>query len=226
MRTVERVNAGIFRGGLALYAHRVRTLRTDRLFIRPFAMEDSADFRTLIDAAFSQHRYGSDEVTLRLLHYNVLADGAHDALHQLPYGDRAIVLRDAGALIGAIGFAPCLAPFGRLPSFGGAPHYTPEVGLFWALLPEHWGNGYATEAARAMVSYAFDDLRLRRIVATTEHANLQSIAVMRRLGMTIERNPSPEPDWFQTVGVLPNPQTVAQSGGSDSGPARARASRP
>ena len=56
-----------------------------------------------------------------------------------------------------------------------------------------------------MVSYAFDELDLDRVVATTEYSNLRSIAVMRRLGMTIERNPNAEPHWFQTVGVLLNP---------------------
>jgi [ribosomal protein S5]-alanine N-acetyltransferase len=182
----------------------VRTLTTDRLVIRALAMDDAVQFKHLLDAAFGKNPNRSDEVSRQLLQYNVLADGAHDALHQPPYEDRAIVLRSTGALIGAIGFAPCLAPFGQLPSFGGTAHYTPEVGLFWALLPEQSRNGFATEAARAMLSYAFDDLRLRRIVATTEHDNVRSIAVMRRLGMTIERNPSPEPNWFQTVGVLPN----------------------
>jgi RimJ/RimL family protein N-acetyltransferase len=56
-----------------------------------------------------------------------------------------------------------------------------------------------------MVSYAFDELELARIVATTENDNLRSIGVMKRLGMTIERNPLREPHWFQTVGVLMNP---------------------
>lgn len=182
----------------------MRILKTDRLLIRPLALGDASDFKHLLDAAFGPEAYGSDEATRQLLHYNVLANAAHDALHQPPYEDRAIVLQTTTALIGAVGFAPCLAPFGQLPSFGGASGYTPEVGLFWALLPEHWGNGYATEAARAMVSYAFEELHLLRIVATTEHDNHQSVAVMRRLGMTIERNPSPEPGWFQTVGVLTN----------------------
>ncbi len=182
----------------------MKTLTTDRLLIRALAMEDAVPFRHMLDAAFGQNPDRSDEVSRQLLQYNVLADGAHGALGQPPYGDRAIVLRSSGALIGAIGFAPCLAPFGQLPSFGGTAHYTPEVGLFWALLPDQSGNGFATEAARAMISYAFDVLRLHRIVATTEHDNLRSIAVMRRLSMTIERNPSPEPHWFQTVGVLLN----------------------
>jgi RimJ/RimL family protein N-acetyltransferase len=141
-----------------------------------------------------------------LLQYNVVADKAHEALHQTPYGDRAIILKDGGPIIGAVGFAPCLAPFGVLPSFGGTAHRTPEVGLFWALFPAVWGRGYATEAARAMVSYAFDDLRLGRIVATTENDNMRSLGVMRRLGMTIERNPSDDPPWFQSVGFLVHPR--------------------
>jgi len=183
----------------------MRGLETDRLVIRPFLMGDAASFRHLLDEAFGYESHGTEDTTRVLLEYNVIADKAHEALHQTPYGDRAIVLKSDGTLLGAVGFAPCLAPFGRLPAFGGAPHRTPEVGLFWVLFPAQWRKGYATEAARAMVSYAFEELELARIVATTEHDNLRSIAVMRRLGMTIERNPRAEPGWFQTVGVLVNP---------------------
>ncbi|TMG63736.1 MAG: GNAT family N-acetyltransferase [Chloroflexi bacterium] len=184
---------------------RVKTLETDRLVIRPFVFDDAGEYRRLLDETFGHESYGAEDTTRLLLEYHVIADKAHDALHQTPYEDRAIVRRSDGTLIGAVGFAACLAPFGQLRSFDGAPHRTSEVGLFWALFPEHWGNGYATEAARAMVSYAFDELDLARIVATTEHDNLRSIAVMKRLGMTIERNPLAEPHWLQTVGVLVNP---------------------
>jgi RimJ/RimL family protein N-acetyltransferase len=182
----------------------MRTLVTDRLLIRPFLLADAAAFRRLLDEAFGRDSYGTEDAARLLLEYNVIADRAHEALHQTPYEDRAIVLKSDGTLIGAVGFAPCLAPFGRLPSFDGTPHRTPEVGLFWALFPDHWGNGYATEAARALVAYGFSELQLARIVATTENDNLRSIGVMKRLGMTIERNPLPEPAWFQTVGVLVN----------------------
>jgi len=140
-----------------------------------------------------------------MFEYAVAADAGHALLHQPPYGDRAIVKRDSNQLIGAIGFAPCLMPFGQLPSFEPTTRFTSEIGLFWALFPEHWGHGYATEAAAAMIVYAFDQLRLRRIVATTENDNTRSMNVMRRLGMRLERNPLPEPNWFQTVGILDNP---------------------
>ena len=183
----------------------MRTLETERLLIRPFVLDDAADYKRLLDEAFGHQSYGAEDTTRLLLEYHVIADKAHDLLHQTPYEDRAVVLKSDGSLIGAVGFAACLAPFGQLASFGGMPHRTSEVGLFWALFPAHWGKGYATEAARAMVSYAFDELELARIVATTEHDNLRSIAVMRRLRMTIERNPLSEPLWLQTVGVLVNP---------------------
>jgi RimJ/RimL family protein N-acetyltransferase len=183
----------------------MKTLETDRLLIRPFVREDATEFKRLLDEAFGRGSYGAEDETRLLLEYNVVADKAHEALHQTPYEDRAIMLKSDGTLLGAVGFAACLAPFGQLKSFGGTPHRTSEVGLFWALFPDQWGKGYATEAARAMVAYAFDELQLARIVATTENDNLRSIAVMKRLGMTIERNPLGEPHWFQTVGVLMNP---------------------
>ena len=78
---------------------------------------------------------------------------------------------------------------------------TPEVGLFWAIDPPRQRQGYATEAARAMIDYAFDTLRLWRILATTEYDNHASQAVMLKAGMTLTRNPRPDPPWMQVVGV-------------------------
>ena len=183
----------------------MRTLETERLIIRAFVLEDAGTVSRLLDAAFGAGSYGSADEKRVMFEYAVAADAGHELLHQPPYGDRAIVKRDTSELIGSVGFAPCLMPFGQLPSFEPTTRFTSEVGLFWALFPEHWGHGYATEAAAAMIAYAFAELRLRRIVATTEHDNTRSMNVMRRLGMRLERNPRPEPAWFQAVGILDNP---------------------
>ena len=182
----------------------MRTLETDRLIIRAFIPEDADIVSRLLDAAFGAGSYGSPNDKRVMFEYAVAADAGHALLHQPPYGDRAIVMRDSNELIGSVGFAPCLMPFGQLPSFEPTTLFTSEIGLFWALFPEHWGHGYATEAAAAMIAHAFGQLRLRRIVATTENDNTRSINVMRRLGMRLERNPRPEPEWFQTVGILDN----------------------
>jgi RimJ/RimL family protein N-acetyltransferase len=127
-----------------------------------------------------------------------------DRLTQPPYGERAVTLKETGEFVGLIGLVPALGPFEQLPALGGAERarWTTEVGLFWAIAPEHQRRGYAIEAARALAGWAFEHLRLKRVIATTETANAASIAVMRRLGMRVEANPQPDPPWFQTVGVL------------------------
>lgn len=125
-------------------------------------------------------------------------------LYQPPLGERAIIERASGAFVGLVGYVPALEPYAQLPSFGAVEgaRNTFELGLFWAVMPEHQGRGIASEAARAMVENAFDRLRLARVVATTENDNAASTAVMRKIGMTVERNPFPDPPHFQTVGWI------------------------
>ena len=76
--------------------------------------------------------------------------------------------------------------------------------MFYAIAPAHQHKGFASEAAQALVDYAFKTLNLKRIVATTSYDNSGSMGVMRKLGMHIERNPLPEPSWMQIVGILEN----------------------
>jgi RimJ/RimL family protein N-acetyltransferase len=63
-------------------------------------------------------------------------------------------------------------------------HFTPCVEIGWRLAFDHWGKGYASEAASTALSYGFGALGLDEIVAFTVPANRRSIAVMERLGMT------------------------------------------
>jgi len=78
-----------------------------------------------------------------------------------------------------VGYAPVLAPIEQLPGLGTAAAdtaalFAAEVGLFWAIDPEHRGRGYATEAGRALIEHAFTHLHLKRIVTTTEFDNTAS----------------------------------------------------
>lgn len=59
-----------------------------------------------------------------------------------------------------------------------------DVEVAWRLAYEHWGNGYATEAATGWLDYGFDVLGLPRVISMTDPPNLPSLAVMRRLGMS------------------------------------------
>jgi ribosomal-protein-alanine N-acetyltransferase len=78
---------------------------------------------------------------------------------------------------------------GRLIGHGGL-NWVPEFGeteVLWALHPEAWGQGYATETARAALAHGFDTVGLALIFAMTLPDNLPSQAVMKRLGLTYRR---------------------------------------
>lgn len=62
-----------------------------------------------------------------------------------------------------------------------------DVEIGWRLAREHWGRGYATEAARAVRDHAFATLRLARLVALIRPANAASERVARKLGMELEQ---------------------------------------
>jgi RimJ/RimL family protein N-acetyltransferase len=54
------------------------------------------------------------------------------------------------------------------------------------LAREHWGHGYATEAATGWLDHGFGTLNLPRVISITDAPNLRSLAVMRRLGMEFD----------------------------------------
>jgi 3-dehydroquinate dehydratase/shikimate dehydrogenase len=62
-------------------------------------------------------------------------------------------------------------------------HFMPCTEIGWRFRPQFWGQGYATEAARLAMLFAFSTLRLEEVVSFTARVNLRSINVMQRLGM-------------------------------------------
>jgi RimJ/RimL family protein N-acetyltransferase len=59
----------------------------------------------------------------------------------------------------------------------------PEIEIGYRFLEAHWGNGYATEAARASIAFGFGELGLERIVAVTLPDNLASRRVLEKCGL-------------------------------------------
>jgi RimJ/RimL family protein N-acetyltransferase len=202
---------------------RMPDLESERLVIRPFMLADLDAVHDLLDVQLAEADIGTEgtlprEARERWLQWSVLNEEALAHLKQPPYGDRAVVLKATGALIGACGYVPCFGPFGQLDSAAAATagpgaaraggprgRYSTEFGLYYAVSPAWQRRGIATEAARLLADYAFDRLNLARIVATTTHDNVGSTRVMAKLEMRIERNPHPVPPWFQVVGTLDHP---------------------
>lgn len=88
----------------------------------------------------------------------------------------AVELPGEASLIGAIGLSRVTFP----------AHFTPTVEIGWRLARRYWGQGYATEAARAVVEDGFFRHDLAEIVAFAALSNQRSRAVMARLGMTYD----------------------------------------
>ncbi|MFC1960144.1 GNAT family N-acetyltransferase, partial [Chloroflexota bacterium] len=179
-------------------------LETARLIIRPYTMADLDAVHELLVAAFASTNTLED--TRDWLTWTIASYRQHARLHQPPYGDYAVTLRETGALVGTVGLVPAVIPWDVLDSDEPPenPPLSPEFGLYWGVHPEHQRQGYATEAGWAMVNTMFTAWHVRRMVATTEHGNTASQGVMRKLGMTLRQNRHEQPPWCQVVGVLDN----------------------
>ena len=85
----------------------------------------------------------------------------------------AITLPDSGRLIGSCGIRR-------------KPDNNREADIGYELAPEHWGRGYATEAAMAMVDFGFRELELHRISSWCIADNAPSARVLERVGLRLE----------------------------------------
>lgn len=113
---------------------------------------------------------------------DAMVDRIEQCFDNHAFGFWAIEVPDVAPFIGFTGLA--------VPGF--SAHFTPCVEIGWRLAFEHWGNGYATEAARLALAYGFGRVALSEIVSFTAAANHRSRAVMDRLGM--RRDPAEDFD--------------------------------
>jgi RimJ/RimL family protein N-acetyltransferase len=180
-------------------------LTTERLLIRPFEHADLDAVAAILESD------PNDAATERYVRHGGLNAAVLAKLGQPPLGDRAVVLRETDELIGLAGLVPAFGPFDQLRPVEEEPKQRPrsapnriEVGLYYNVAAAQRKRGIATEAARALVDFAFEHLHLGRIVATTERDNSPSQAVMHHLGMRMHENALPEPAWLQVVGILEN----------------------
>lgn len=149
----------------------VPTIRTPRLRLRDWRDEDLAPFAAMnADPTVMEFfprpldRAESDAAVGRIRE--------HFARHG--FGLWAVEVPVAAEFIGFVGLS--------VPRF--EAHFTPCVEIGWRLAREHWGRGYANEAARAVLDFGFGEMGLDEVVSFTAAGNARSRAVMERIGMT------------------------------------------
>lgn len=146
-------------------------IETERLILRDWKKDDEKDFA----------RINSDPLVMEYLP-RVLDEKASNHLVQKfkahfkkhGYGLFAVEHKDTGEFMGFVGL--------NHVDFKAA--FTPAVEIAWRLDYPYWGQGYASEAARAVLDYAFKELELEEVVSFTVHDNDRSMGVMENIGLS------------------------------------------
>ena len=156
------------------------SLRTARLILRHWRDDDLEPFAAMnADPRVMEHMPSM----LSRAESNALATRARDHFARHGFGLWAVEAPGVAGFIGYVGLS--------VPRFTSA--FTPCVEVGWRLARAFWGFGYATEAARAALAFGFTVASLDEIVSFTAPANLRSLAVMERLGMS--RDPADDFDY-------------------------------
>ena len=152
-----------------------RPLTSTRLTLRPYSLGDAAFVRDLYSCPEVQRFLGDGTQRVRTLNEArakiIMWNGRY--LAEPVQGLWAVCRRD-GTVTGSLLLKP-------IPDSATAVERDIEIG--WHFHPDHWGHGYATEAAQVVLDHAFES-GLERVVAVTNPANTASQAVCLRLGMT------------------------------------------
>lgn len=151
-------------------------LETERLILRPFTRDDvdllveldsDPEVMWYINRGRPTSRKEIENIILpRFLEYYELFDG---------YGTWATIEKSTGQFIGWVSLRPK----------DGDPPDEPELG--YRLRKSAWGQGYATEASRALIDKAFSELGARRVYAESMAVNTPSRRVMERVGLRYVR---------------------------------------
>jgi len=149
----------------------IPTLETDRLVLRPFADGDLDGFAVMYGDAEVMRHMGDGRPLTRAATWRTMAlFVGHWELRG--YGQWALVEKATGRLVGRAGLWN--------------PEGWPGLEVGWLLDRRCWGRGFATEAARASLDYAFDVLGADRVISVIAPANVRSIRVAERIGETFE----------------------------------------
>ena len=146
------------------------TLATDRTRLRAWRDHDLAPFAAL----------NADPRVMEFLpkpldraESDTLAKRIRDHFARHGFGLWAVEVLGVADFIGFVGLS--------IPGF--TAHFTPCVEIGWRLAHDHWGHGYATEAAGAALAFGFQELAFDEIVSFTVQSNWRSRRVMERLTM-------------------------------------------
>jgi RimJ/RimL family protein N-acetyltransferase len=142
------------------------SIETERLVLRMFRESDTDAYAEMVSDPEVMRFLGGKPVPRAEAWRNMAMMLGH--WHLRGYGMWAVEEKASGEMVGRVG---CWNPEGW-----------PGVEVGWTLRRRFWGRGYATEAARASVAYAFETLDQTRVISLIAPENVNSVRVAERLG--------------------------------------------
>jgi len=152
----------------------IAILETDRLIIKPVIAQDLEAIHTL-HLIPEVDKYNTAGIPKDIEETRASLAGWL-AAHEQENPDRyflSVFLRNHQMFIGMMGM--------KL-----SPEKYKSGEIWYKFLPQYWNNGYGTEAASRLIRFGFDDLNLHRIEAGCAVANIGSVRILEKVGMTLE----------------------------------------
>ena len=149
-----------------------REIKTPRLRLRPVTGADlNAIHRLWIDPGVRKYLW--DDEVIPIDQAASAIETSQSLFEASGYGLWVVCPRDEETIIGFCGYWFF--------------HDPPELELLYGITTTEWGKGFATEAARAMIRYGFEELSFNRIQASTDAPNQASVRVVEKAGMLFDK---------------------------------------
>jgi [ribosomal protein S5]-alanine N-acetyltransferase len=153
----------------------MRIAETERLILREFTLSDAEDLYCIFsNAETMKFQVVPDNYSVEVERY-YLSKHIENYYQSLGFGLLAVVLKENNRLIGRCGLV-------RQPLDGGE-----ETEVSYLIEREFWNQGFASEAANAVLKLGFEKHNLQKIVAFIHPRNVASIRVAEKIGMCFER---------------------------------------
>ena len=143
-------------------------LETERLLLREKTVAD-AENAYLLNLNPEVIRYTGDDPFASIEEARTFLEN-YASYRTYGFGRWAVILKETNEYLGWCGLK-----------------YTPELDEYdigYRFMQKHWGFGYATESAKACIRYGFEHLNIKTIVGRAMTENVNSINVLKKLGMT------------------------------------------
>lgn len=171
-------------------------IETERLVLRKITLDDKAELFKL-HAHPDVQMYTGEPVVESIEEIEMAIRARIENYEKYGYGRWATFLKNEMQFVGWAGLD-------YLPEFD-------EIDIGYRFLPEFWGRGIASEASRAILTYGFDSLNIKRIIAIAMKENKASIRVMEKIGMQFDKFAPYEPGSVDAVWYCCDQSLIARN---------------